>query len=56
MERLGIVSGAVLYRSTNINNPLDLTILNESLSFFGGHKVLTIIGVGSESGETADED
>jgi hypothetical protein len=50
------MSHAIFGDCTNIDNLLYLTILNESLGFFGRHEVLTIVGIGCESGETTDED
>jgi hypothetical protein len=50
------MSCAIFQGGTNIDNHLDLTILNESLGFFGRHQVLTKVCIGCESGETTDEE
>jgi hypothetical protein len=49
------MSHAIFGDCTNIDNLLYLTILNESLGFFGRHEVLTIVGIGGESSETTDK-
>jgi hypothetical protein len=56
MKRSRVMPHAIFGDCTNIDNLFYLTILDESLGFFGRHEVLTIVRIGCESGETTDED